>query len=611
MRLKSPFVSLLSLILLAVSSSASAESFTPWPPRPKVNLTQCMEDVLNHTLAYDPFWIAANGSQTFNRNETVGTDYATCKAYCGTTPSAFRWSDFSPQFTGWLLPFLALTAQLPYESNGTWHDLMSLFLTVGSPQLAMYSLAMTILNSRYVKRRLDEVFSHRSKPQLQLMLDDLKMRIFKTLRVSQQQPFELGRLEAHSSDLDDDSKTELELRWWSMVDETLEWRQRRFTASLATQAGWAIVAFSFTWVDAFGSEKIGNNVTAFGLAIALCWSWLTVLVLGWFFAGVSLSHSPISEAIAQANQALPNGLPRLAALTRLRGSPYSALSRRIAGDAERAGPMYNYAKAFVWAHMADHIIETIRIHVLDGHPVASAYHLHTPLTAENMEMQHIHSQRRESPVPSSEAGTQLTKPGAPTKVAGRYLWADLGTSQWERTVYSRMFWAALSSVILNTATVGSAFWLDFLTPSVGLGCRSGGVLIYWMMSYIVWFLLVASAWLSDRWSVHEATERMGKNRPPRRRVLGTVAVVLRIVGKTLAVLNSFWIVIHCLFEFTAFYTRCFCQTNRRTSPWLFLDEARIREMDNVKERWLGLAILTGSVCAGYIAFMGFWTARRL
>lgn len=497
----------------------------------------------------------------------------------------------------------------------------------------MYSLAMTILNSRYVKRRLDEIFVPGFKAQRQLMLDDLKIRIFKTLRVSQQQPFELHNLNPHASDLDDDSKTELELRWWSIVEETLEWRQRRFTASLATQAGWAIVAFSFTWVDAFGSEKvslfkvqfirgrereliymwnlqIGNNVTAFGLAIALCWSWLTVLVLGWFFAGVSLSHSPISEAIAQANHALPNGMPRLAAFMRVRESPYSALSRRIAGDAERAGPMYNYAKAFVWSHMADHIIETIRQHVLDGHPGHSAFGLRTPRTAEYLEMQPINSLQRQSPV-QTPVGASLTTRNAPSTIAGRYLWDDNDNAPWKRAVYTRMFWAAVSAIILNTATVGSAFWLDFLTPSVGLGCRSGGVLIYWMTSYVIWILLVLAAWLSDRWSVHEATERAYGQQPPRERLLGNLAVFLRIVGKTLAVANTLWIIIHCFFEFTAFYTRCYCQTNRGTSAWLFLDDAAIRDLDNVRERWLGLAILTGSVCAGYIAFMGFWTARRL
>jgi hypothetical protein len=263
MRLLSSFVSLLSLVLLAISNPASAETFSPWPPRPRANLTQCKEDILNHTLAYDPFLVAPNGSRTFNISEAVGTDYATCKEYCGTGATAFQWSMFSPQFTGWLLPFLALTAQLPYESDGTWHDLMSLFLTIGSPQLAMYSLSLTILNSRYAKRRLNFVFSQYSQPQRQLLLNDLKKRVFQTLRVSQQQPFQLGNLNQHPPDLDDVAKTAEELLWWTTVQETLYRRERWFTASLATQAAWVVIAFSFTWVDAFGSEKVSFSFIRF------------------------------------------------------------------------------------------------------------------------------------------------------------------------------------------------------------------------------------------------------------------------------------------------------------------------------------------------------------
>ncbi|PVF92989.1 hypothetical protein CPB86DRAFT_829638 [Serendipita vermifera] len=617
MRLRSSFTSLLALALLATSKPViSAESFSPWPPRPKANLTQCIKDILNHTLAYEPFLVAPNGSRTFNTTEAIGTDYATCKEYCGTSATPFQWSLFSPQFTGWLLPFLALTAQLPYESDGTWHDLMSLFLTIGSPQLAMYSLALTILNSRYAKRRLDDIFSQHPHPQRQLMLNDLKKKIFQTLRFSQQQPFEFGELRPHPPTLDDTRKTADELLWWTAVQETLARRERWFTASLATQAAWAIIAFSFTWVDAFGSEKIGTNITAFGLAIALCWSWILVLVLGWFFAGVSISHCPMSEAIERANRSHPDTIKRLAVYERRRGFAYSSLSRRIPGDAERAGPLYNYAKVFVWSHIVDHVIDAIQRNILNSPSITVQSLPPTPNVGENLEMRPILSH---SPV-SPSRDQYLSPPPTITVVSpsllaegpepGRYLWEDERNAFWKRAVYSRIFWASMSATLLNIATVGSAFWLDFLTPTVGLGCRSGGVLVYWMSSYIIWIILVFSAWISDRWSVHEATQRFNRQEPGRY-ALGTLAVALRLLGKTLAILNSAWIIMHSMFEFTRFYNRCYCQTNRMTGAWIFLDDAQIRNLDNVRERWLGLALLTGTVCAGYISFIGFWTLRRL
>jgi hypothetical protein len=191
---------------------------------------------------------------------------------------------------------------------------------------------------------------------------------------------------------------------------------------------------------------------------------------------------------------------------------------------------------------------------------------------------------------------------------------------WKQAVHSRIFWASLAAVVLNVATVGSAFWMDFLNPSVGIGCRSGAILIYWITSYFVWGTLVLSAWLSDLWSVRVAREIHVKGRHLRRnsfttfsstRLIALAAVTSRILGKTLAILNAVWIVMTSLFEFTGFYTRCWCQTVRGTSVLLFLDPSTIRDLENVKERWLGLAMLTGFVCVFYITFIGFWTARRL
>jgi hypothetical protein len=311
----------------------------------------------------------------------------------------------------------------------------------------------------------------------------------------------------------------------------------------------------------------------------------------------------MSEAIEQANRSHPEAIKRLAVYERRRGPAYLALSRRIAGDAERAGPLYNYAKVFVWSHIVDRVIETIEQHILRPPQAIARSHPPTPLIVTNgLPPQEPHP----SPRPGTISGRSLTG----TIISGRYLWEDDMSAFWKRAVYSRIFWASISAMVLNIATVGAAFWLDFLTPSVGLGCRSGGVLVYWMTSYIIWILLTFSAWLSDRWSVDEAIQR-SRREEPKRYILGIFAVALRLLGKALAILNSAWIIIHCLFEFMRFYNRCYCQTNRMTAAWLFLDDAEIRNLDNVRERWLGLAILTGTVCAGYIAFMGFWTARRL
>ncbi|KAG8817993.1 hypothetical protein FRC19_010965 [Serendipita sp. 401] len=657
------FVGFILLAVVSIPVTASSSNVT-------VDFTQCQTDILNNPLA---FWVDENGRQTNNRDNAVGTNYETCKAHCGTAPASFHWSSFSPQFTGWLLPFLALTAQLPYQSNGIWHDLMSLFLTIGSPQLAMYSLALTLLNSRYIKHLLESIPKSKYEDQ---KLQNLKTGVLQTFRFSQQEPFGLTVAEGEPLTNDFDAV----VSWWHSTHQSLDKSARWFTASLATQSAWALIAFAFTWVDAFGPRNIGTNVTAFGLAIALCWSWVAVIVLGWFFAGVSCSKEPMSDAIDAADERYPTASLRLTPYKRSHTGLHpssTVLSRHITGDAEHSGPIYNYARVFVWSHTVYHTIEIIRQQMIRHQRRAGyASTVQTPGQGQGLQLQFLttpppplrppesvqfltppasESAQFLSTPPATESAQFLSTPpnagsakGTPTlppsrlsmrdddvralnlsqielaeenKFEARYSWGVEGgtTPEWKRDVHTRMAWSLLCAVVLNVATVGAAFGLDFATPSIGLGCRSGGVLIYWIVSWAVLVLLVLAAWLADQWSVHEAAiqrgqiTREGESRSRRvgYRLLGVGAVVLRLLGKTLAMANSVWIVLHCFFEFTQFYNQCYCLTNRGTTPWLFLTDERIRDIGNTERYWGLFAGFTGVTCTIYILFMGVWAAKRL
>jgi hypothetical protein len=115
----------------------------------------------------------------------------------------------------------------------------------------MYSLTLTILNSRYLKRRLDDAF-----PGSSIRLVDLKKTIFHTFKNSQQEPFQLGSLDAYPAGLTGRKLQDGERLWWKEAQKAISSRERWFTASLATQAVVVIVAFAFTLVDAFGSEHV-------------------------------------------------------------------------------------------------------------------------------------------------------------------------------------------------------------------------------------------------------------------------------------------------------------------------------------------------------------------
>jgi hypothetical protein len=53
--------------------------------------------------------------------------------------------------------YLALASQLPFGAKNGVDNLMTIFLTVGSPTLATYSLTLTVLNGRWIRQRFSNV----------------------------------------------------------------------------------------------------------------------------------------------------------------------------------------------------------------------------------------------------------------------------------------------------------------------------------------------------------------------------------------------------------------------------------------------------------------------
>lgn len=69
----------------------------------------------------------------------------------------FKFPTFSDGVTAHLLPWIALTAQLPYLTGSYLTNAIALFLAVGSPALITYSLVLTIFNRRDARKRFADL----------------------------------------------------------------------------------------------------------------------------------------------------------------------------------------------------------------------------------------------------------------------------------------------------------------------------------------------------------------------------------------------------------------------------------------------------------------------
>ena len=67
----------------------------------------------------------------------------------------------------------------------------------------------------------------------------------------------------------------------------------------------------------------------------------------------------------------------------------------------------------------------------------------------------------------------------------------------------REIWQIMSSIVLVVGTVSGAFILSYSTPTVGLGCRSGGYLVFTMTAFGIFALEMLVWWLVPEASISD------------------------------------------------------------------------------------------------------------
>jgi hypothetical protein len=123
-----------------------------------------------------------------------------------------------------------------------------------------------------------------------------------------------------------------------------------------------------------------------------------------------------------------------------------------------------------------------------------------------------------------------------------------------------MLAAAFLALFLQWGTTGSAIFVAYSIPAVGLGCRSGSYLIYGIAATASWLLLIFSNLVS-----HTYMQRLEHNPYQQRSMtmafLGGLAVTTRHMGKAIAISNAAWLVASSIMEDIGAFQTCWCQTN--------------------------------------------------
>jgi hypothetical protein len=535
-----------------------------------------------------------NNGRPVPMTNATGITYARCVESCGPGQEPFSWGVFSQQFSSWLLPWLALISQLPFGAILPTDNLISVFLTVGSPALAAYSLAITALNGQWVALRFSRYRLLSSVPQVVQILTGLQQA---PLRVTN----EHGLL-ASLIVLPENHVWFSELAHWIKHEHT-------WSISAATSISWVLVAYLFTVVDSFAD--VTRSINSNGQAVGSIWLWLVPIVVGWLLVAPKIEARKLNDAMSRANKsarvATNQGTVTVDAdeisRTKRAFSLATYDSDFVLADELATAPIFNYARflpwveaveevAFAYHHACDKLSRNIPVDSLN--PLNGSMHMRYG-TLEQVEK--YCRPDDESPLP------QLHYFRGPTCGPG---------------VLGRFFIASAMALSLQWATPGSAIIILWYTPTKGLACRSAAYMGYGALSTVVWAMMVSSSFLSHaarlRCAHHDHTRPAQPSSPRSATFLMKLAADwLRRAGKVLATLNAFGLIVICVFQFSNFFDTCFCNSSvfywreRAYNVIVVTDASR----SSMKLAWiLGLALALSGVF-GFIGFIKLHTKPQI
>lgn len=140
----------------------------------------------------------------------------------------------------------------------------------------------------------------------------------------------------------------------------------------------------------------------------------------------------------------------------------------------------------------------------------------------------------------------------------------------------------------------------------GLGCRSGAYILYGCLSTVVWIMLVASSFLAHYSSAAPKNSILC-------RAAARLSIMLRRLGKLIASTNAVWIVMTCMFQFSNFFNRCYCNSSvlgwgPRAYNIIILTN---NDIPHMRAAWIGGVALAAGSAAIFVGFINLFINPQL
>ncbi|KAJ7124225.1 hypothetical protein C8R44DRAFT_875283 [Mycena epipterygia] len=579
---------------------------------------------------------------------------------CGVLRQDVAFSPSAISIATWLLPWVALIAQLPFEATG-WMDLLSGFLCIGSPALAAYSLL----------RNRAERETHK---QYQYMVERGDAAAF-ILQGTQQCPMRANQRNGELASLIvlDDGRIDNFLK---TAAKDFNNTHRGFTYSFLaqgkihtsvnsdTEAPPTVLLTFLTYLISFIAavlESLGSPTdVTLQFAGSTVITYLQVPNCLWVYLCSSQDKAGSIKAALTDSRIMPDRDPGgevqymlqylcpnadlYAPLTPLDPPPPTAPVAAASHNGSGAGnpnhsffmegaiPLVPRADGLVPSMISDHDDNSTQ--PLLEHSTSAPLTPLPPPTWWGFDV--CGDERREGPIFTYEriftsfactehvrrafaasienfrAHTAIPKGMEEVaKACGLQTRQDLiAFTAWSRIpapVIQHMLGAAIVALFLQWGTTGAAIFVAYNTPTVGLGCRSGSYLIYGIGATMSWAILVFSHLVS--YAFMQRLEHDPER--PWTGVMSTLAAlalfITRFIGKAIAISNALWLFVSSILEDLGTFNTCWCETaafqygEKRWTP-VFKGPMDLRE--TAGGIWIGgfiLSIVVSILVGGFFA----------
>jgi hypothetical protein len=502
----------------------------------RTNLTQCRLDYSNPT-ADDIAKYGWSGPITYiPRNATTQISFKGCEALCGSSSQMYPWGQVSSTITTWVLPVVGILVQAPFNSNAFWETIFSLARWIGSPMASfsyilwnikvsgkcalLVDLAveygddsnnedfLSIRDSFYLLMTMNQYTMKEDVLQKKEAEGLLRVALFsKDLRLLKpevdpdsaiyrayldpdsqvywgepgQAP--IGPLRSEDALESEDKLNELR----QSLASDLRSARRRGVVPVFISTLWFVFSLGLSIQAAFGF--LGENAQAHDLALGLLLAWLPVLILSSIVDRNPVASNKIRfELNALIDRVRLSLMDDTVKQNYLRTITDVGHQTRMVEEVEkrsRACPdLENFFVKFAGQGRK-------RFHYGVAHPILT-----------DIEQAYIAEKGRNWLANEKEARTILVLGDA----RGGLDWLD-----------PRELWQVLSAVVIVGGTILGAFCLSYFTPTVGVGCRSGGYMVFGSVSFGLLLVEMVLWWAFDssKQEIREYTRRLTENHPRR------------------------------------------------------------------------------------------------